>query len=260
MKTKTLVLRHWEDVVFENRNKVYGAYVLRRSYSKRVIVGWGITVAFVAALLYLSDLSLPDAASMIKPFESDNEREIKLSEPPSLHRKKPDPVQAPRPKSKPSSQIVVTSDPVETTVKTVEAVETVPDATGTGGSQDGTVEGTSTIPVVNLLYVEPPKVRDIAEVMPRYDGGQEAMMKFIKKKIRIPGSFRYLTEGGTVYVRFVVRPDGKVTDVEVIRGLSKDCDKEAMRVIEMMPGWIAGMQNGTNVPVRMVLPIKFAHE
>ncbi len=121
------------------------------------------------------------------------------------------------------------------------------------------MDGDAVEPVAEPVVIKPPVVRDFAEVMPMYEGGHEAMMKFIQKKIRVPSSFRMLAEGGTVYVRFIVRPDGKVTDVEIVRGISKDCDKEAMRVISIMPGWIAGMQNGTSVPVRLVLPIKFAH-
>lgn len=261
MKTKTMVLRHWEDVVFENRNKEYGAYALRRAYSKRVILGWGTTIAIFAALFYLPDLLVQGEVSVITPFESENTSRVLISPPPNFPPRKIESVQR-MPKTKRSDNIVVTREAVETVLEPVEPVIPSSADAGTEGSFDGSVEGTSTTPVADLLYREPAeqRVHDIAEVMPRYDGGTEAMMKFIRKKIRVPASFRYLTEGGTVYIRFVVRPDGKVSDVEVIRGLSRDCDKEAMRVISMMPGWIAGMQNGTSVPVRMVLPIKFAHE
>lgn len=259
MKTNTLVLRHWEDVVFENRNKEYGAYALRRAYSKRVIAGWGITVAIFATLLYLPDLVISDVKEIVKPL-SLTTTTVTILPPPPIRKKDPIVKQAQQSRPSTSTQVLVTKDPVVNTIEPTETFVASTDDTGLEGSLDGSVTGTSTTPVENLSYVEPPKVHDIAEVMPRYDGGTEAMMKFIRKKIRVPASFRHLTEGGTVYVRFVVRPDGKVTDVEVIRGLSRDCDKEAVRVISMMPGWIAGMQNGTSVPVRMVLPIKFAHE
>ncbi|HEY0740137.1 MAG TPA: TonB family protein [Chryseosolibacter sp.] len=259
MKTKTMVLRHWEDVVFENRNKEYGAYSLRRAYSKRVIAGWGITIALVAALFYVPDLLFSNVGEIIKPLPLHTTTVCVL--PPPVMQEKPKIIQQVRQtSSSTSSQIVITKDPVVNTIETTEVNTPATGETGEGGAIDGFVDGTSLEQVVEPVVPAPPVVRDIAEVMPRYDGGTEAMMKFIRKKIRVPASFRYITEGGTVYVRFVVRPDGKVSDVEVIRGLSNDCDKEAMRVISMMPGWIAGMQNGTSVPVRMVLPIKFAHE
>jgi protein TonB len=261
MKTKALVLRHWEDVVFENRNKDYGAYVLRRTYSKRVILGWGITVALFAALLYLSDLTLPDAADIIKPFTGDKEVNIMLNPPPIIPPRETQRTRLEQPRTTTtSSQIVVTTELVETTADPIQGLASSPDDTGLEGAVDGYVDGNVAAPITEPAVVVPPVVRDFAEVMPQYVGGYEAMMKFIKKKIHVPGSFRFLEQGGTVYVRFVISPDGKVSDVEVVRGISKDCDREAARVISIMPNWIAGMQNGTSVPVRMVLPIRFAKE
>jgi periplasmic protein TonB len=257
MKTKTLVLRHWEDVVFENRNQEYGAYVLRRAYSKRVILGWGITMALLAILLYFPNLIGVDRAEIIAPLIPKGPF-IDLQPPPVFPKNLPKPVQPQQAQRSQSTQIVVTSDPVDAPVGPIDNVTASTDDTGAGGAIDGYPDGTSVEPIVEPVAPPSKTPIDIAEIMPRYDGGTEAMMKFIKKKIRIPNSFRYMTVGGTVFVRFVVRPDGKVTDVEVIKGLSKDCDKEAMRVISIMPGWIAGIQNGTSVPVRMVLPIKFA--
>ena len=64
-------------------------------------------------------------------------------------------------------------------------------------------------------------------------------------------------DDGTVYVRFVVSKDGSISEVKTIRGISADCDKEAMRVVSMMPPWRPGKQNGKPVFVRFVLPIKF---
>jgi periplasmic protein TonB len=256
MKTKTLVLRHWEDVVFENRNQAYGAYVLRRAYSKRVILGWGITMALVTIVLYFPNLIGVDRADLIAPLIPKGTL-LELQPPPVFPKSKPklEPRQL-RQRSQ-SSQIVVTSEPVDTPVEPIDNVTPSTVNTGDGLAVDGYADGTSVEPIVEPVAPPTNTPIDIAEVMPRYDGGTEAMMKFIQKKIRVPNSFRYMPVGGTVYVRFVVRPNGKVTDVEVIKGLSKDCDKEAMRVISIMPGWIAGMQNGTSVPVRMVLPIKF---
>lgn len=256
-----MVLRHWEDVVFENRNKLYGAYTLRRDYAKRLILGWGISVAIFAALLYLPKLVTPGAHEVIGPVPLTS-TSVRVLPPPPIKRNIPIVKQVQQSRPSASTQVIVTKDPVANTIESTEPHTPTTDDTGVEGTFDGSVDGTSTIPVVDLPYTEPVehRVHDVVEVMPRYEGGMEAMMKFIRKKIRVPASFRYLTEGGTVYVRFVVQPDGKVSDVEVLRGLSKDCDKEAMRVISIMPGWIAGIQNGTSVPVRMVLPIKFAHE
>ena len=94
---------------------------------------------------------------------------------------------------------------------------------------------------------------NIAEVMPKFDG----MVDFLSKKLRYPGSARRLGITGKVFVGFVVDANGNVTEVKVIRGIHPDCDKEAVRVVSMMPQWSAGIQNGRNVAVRMVVPINF---
>ena len=65
---------------------------------------------------------------------------------------------------------------------------------------------------------------------------------------------------GIVFVRFVVNYDGRVIDVEVIKGIHADCDREAARVIALMPAWRPGMQNNMPVSVRMVMPVKFKLE
>jgi protein TonB len=84
------------------------------------------------------------------------------------------------------------------------------------------------------------------------------MYNFIRSKIHYPASARRMGLEGTVYVSFVIDRDGKVIKVEVIRGLSPDCDKEAARVIALLPGWNPGRQNDVPVMVRMTLPITFA--
>jgi protein TonB len=93
--------------------------------------------------------------------------------------------------------------------------------------------------------------------MPMYEGGFEAMMRFISQKIKYPNSARQMGIEGTAFVQFVVNSEGKVTDVAIVRGFNAACDAEAARVIALMKNWKAGQQNNTAVSVRMVLPIKF---
>lgn len=62
---------------------------------------------------------------------------------------------------------------------------------------------------------------------------------------------------GTVHVSFIVSKNGSISDVKVLRGISSECDKEAVRVVQMMPAWKPGKQNGRNVNVRFILPLKF---
>jgi|GEM_PF-2180669 len=90
------------------------------------------------------------------------------------------------------------------------------------------------------------------EKMPQYTGGEAAMGKFINDNIRYP---KGNNKEGKVYVTFVVRKNGKITDVSVLRGFDEYFDKESVRVIKIMPNWIPGEQKGKKVDVKFILPI-----
>ena len=96
-----------------------------------------------------------------------------------------------------------------------------------------------------------------AEIMPEFPGGGEAMRRYFAKHARYPTRARDAGVEGTVLVRAVVRPNGALTDLKVIKGIGFDCDKEAMRLISKMPRWIAGEQDGVKVPIYKVIPVQF---
>jgi protein TonB len=127
---------------------------------------------------------------------------------------------------------------------------------GTVG-EAGPSEGTGTVNVEVPAVVVPPTIFDRAEVMPAFEGGLEALYKFIKKKIHYPAASRRMGIDGTVFVSFVINSEGKIVDIKTIKGISSDCDKEAERVVSLLPNWSPGMQNHRPVSVRMTLPIKF---
>jgi protein TonB len=95
------------------------------------------------------------------------------------------------------------------------------------------------------------------EQMPQFPGGEDELFKFISDNLHYPAAASELGIEGRVTIRFVVSKTGAVTNVEVIRGLDPACDKEAIRVVRMMPNWIPGRQNGRNVPVYYTLPILY---
>jgi protein TonB len=254
METKALVLQHWDDVVFENRNKQYGAYPMRRAYSRRVILALGISVSIIASLLLLSTLKGP--SSKIEPPVIPG-KVFELSDLPQLPPLKKHAASEPVIPTQTNSNTtpVVVTDDVLPTLDTGTPVE-LPGDIG-DGSVSFTGEGSGVAVIVEPLPVELPKVLDIAEVMPVYEGGHEALMRYILRHMRYPASARRMGIEGTVFVKFVVNGDGSVSDVHVIRGIHPDCDKEAVRIIALLPGWIGGKQGGMPVGVRMVLPIKF---
>jgi protein TonB len=97
----------------------------------------------------------------------------------------------------------------------------------------------------------------VVESMPQFPGGDAARMKFLQENIKYPQMARESGIQGTVYVTFVVEPDGSVSDVRILRGIGGGCDEEAIRVIQKMPNWNAGMQRGKPVRVQFNMPIKF---
>ena len=92
---------------------------------------------------------------------------------------------------------------------------------------------------------------------PHFPGGEYEMNKFIASKIRYPEMSKEMGNNGTVYVKFSVEADGSISNVTILRGVDEQIDREAMRVIKMMPNWVPGCVDGKVCVIRFVLPIKF---
>lgn len=105
---------------------------------------------------------------------------------------------------------------------------------------------------------ESTQVFTVVEEMPVYQGGINELYKFLGNNIKYPEQAKTDNIQGKVYVNFVIEEDGKVTNVKVLRGIGGGCDKEAIRVVSIMPNWTPGKQRGKNVRVSYNLPIKFA--
>ena len=98
-----------------------------------------------------------------------------------------------------------------------------------------------------------------AEVKPEFPGGKEALLMYLKRSIRYPTVSLERGAQGSVVVQFVVDKDGSITDIEVIKSVDPDLDKEAIRVVQGMPKWVPGMQNGKPVRAKYTLPITFKY-
>ena len=95
----------------------------------------------------------------------------------------------------------------------------------------------------------------VLEVMPQYPGGPNEMMKYIQENIKYPQSAKDNKIEGRVFVSFVVEKDGSITNAAVIRGIDKECDAEALRVVSSMPKWTPGQQKGEVVRTQFTIPI-----
>ncbi len=101
------------------------------------------------------------------------------------------------------------------------------------------------------------RIHVVVERMPEFPGGEAAMNQFINRTIRYPVIAQENGIQGRVVVQFVVNTDGKIVDVEVVRGVEESLDQEAVRVVKAMPPWNPGRQGGKNVRVKYTLPIRF---
>ena len=257
MKTGENESRSWEDIIFEDRNHEYGAYAVRKAYPSNVNRATTVTLGLAAAIAAYSFVAtnkhiVPDV-EIRKPitdiFDEPKIEPIKPPEPPAAKIQRTKGVLPP----------VATANPIEDVV--------IPDEPQAfqGGDETGTddVSVVGTPGVIEDVAVEAPPVEIVdavflnPEVAASYKGGMEAMARFISKNLRYPAIARRMEIEGTVYIGFIVGKSGEILEATVIKGIHASCDAEALRVVNLMKDWSAGMQAGAPVKVRMVLPIKF---
>lgn len=262
MKTEGVVLPQtsWDDIVFERRNKDYGAYINRKNYSKYVLIALGITVVVLILVL-----AAPAIAELLKSARSSEEPKLKemtvsLDQPPPITPQPPPPdVRIP-----PPVKTIIKFLPPKVTEKEVVEEEEMPTIEEIKENETGAVavEGTGEVvfdepaPVVAEESDED-KIFYAVEQQAEFPGGLQAMMKFLQKNIKYPASAKRMGIEGRVFVKFIVDKEGGISNMEIVKGINADLDKEAMRVIKLMPPWKPGKQNGRAVKSQFVLPVYF---
>lgn len=270
-----LISNEWADIVFQGRNKVYGAYQLRRSTGKRNI--WAMVfVAAVAAVTYLglAAYNSYQAAQKAK-FEAEMEASlIETKKEAKVEKKTETPkVEQVQKVEKVKSSIAFTPPVIkkdsevkpEEEMKTQDELKETKTAIGAfdvkGNDESG---GTVLQAVEKIATPEPPKqeaeqnkVFDVVEQQPQFPGGMGALNQWLGSNIKYPAMAAENGIEGRVIVQFVVERDGSVSGVHVVRGVDPSLDKEATRVVAQMPKWIPGKQNGSAVRVKYTVPVTF---
>ena len=119
-------------------------------------------------------------------------------------------------------------------------------------------EGTSPeMVVVGYESAEADNVFDVVEQMPEFPGGTTELMKYLSQNLKYPKEAEAANEQGRVIVTFIVEPDGTPTSARVVQSVSPLLDAEALRVVQTMPKWTPGMQNGKTVRVKYTVPVSF---
>ena len=98
---------------------------------------------------------------------------------------------------------------------------------------------------------------DVVEDMPEFPGGSQKLKEFIEENLRYPKELEETCVQGRVIVRFIVERNGKLSNVKVVKSVDPVLDKEALRIVKLMPRWIPGRQNGITVRVKFYIPIIF---
>ncbi|HEX8037949.1 MAG TPA: TonB family protein [Chryseosolibacter sp.] len=247
----------WDEMVFERRNREYGAYLLRKGYNHNVAVGLIVTVLVVTLILlspYLAKwLRGSDGAVNTPP------RKLvytELSAPPPIDKPKPLPPAVQLPRLKKVIKFVPPRVVKEDVVQSAPVIEDirVNDTDATEVNEPAAVVFDEPVEEVvsddNELFT-------VVDQQPEFEGGYDALMAFIKQNMQYPNNARRMRIEGTVHVGFIVSKTGEISDVTVLRGFMAECDREAVRVVKLMPRWKPGKQNGRNVNVRCILPLKF---
>lgn len=261
MKPEMILQADFEDLLFENRNKDYGAYALRRSYNNRMYIG--VIVMLLTALFFYffqrwnanTRQLIPLVTSYITscPVEIS---QVELVKPKAV---KPTKVKAA------TIQYTVPVLVKERVTPLAEISELEKDVHIGVTTQDGLPESE----LKDSPFQEPaalgtetgekaPEIFEKVEFMPEFPGGMEALYRYIGRKIRMDD--KELEPGTTLRAlcRFVIDADGKVTQWTLLQGTGSEVlDAEMLRVIASMPQWRPGLQNGKRVAVYFNLPFVF---
>lgn len=253
-------------VVFENRNKNYGAYVIRESYNDSLMksllcLSSLIVLVFGSAYAYnkAHEVASTEKGIVLDDLPKPLEYVTEVNNTPPT----PEPVQNNTPPAAaPAGGMgtIIDDDGAETNTVNIEnPINGVGSATATGTSPIGTE--TSTVnaapPAVAVIPAAVPEVF-IAEEMPEFEGGVNGLMRYVMQNIAYPDIAREIGKEGTVHVSFVVNEVGNVEGVKVLKGIGYGCDEEVVRVIGKMPRWKkVGKNSGRPVKVRFTIPVSF---
>lgn len=252
------------EMVFDGRNRSYGAYVLRTEYDKRLMLIMFSLLAFIGLSYgtYIFIKNLPEEKLPPPPVDTS---QFTVQAPPVEEDTPPPPPEEPPPpmeKTVAFTPPVVVDIPVEDQIPIQEDMEDTKASTETNETDNVTWEVQPEVEVVQEVEQKEPEIYTYVDEEAEYPGGYAAMVAFFQKNLNYPQVAQENNIQGKCYVKFVVNGNGSVSSVQVERGIAgcPECDKEAIRLVKMMPGWKPGKVNGKSVPSWFRLPINFALE
>ena len=268
----------WCDLIFEGRNKEYGAYKLRTQTGKRnfkAIITIAILAALCIILFYIKagyhayqaahakneNVTEISALNQPKKKEAKVERKVQVEEKKEVVKEVKSSIKFTAPVIKKDADVkpeeeMKTQDQIMQTNTAIGALDVK------GNSDQGEILKVTQRVETEPVKAEPKpevenKVFDVVEQMPSFPGGPSALMQYLSSNIKYPVVAQENGVQGRVVVSFVVERDGSITDVQVARSVDPSLDREAQRVVRNMPRWIPGKQNGQAVRVKYNVPVAF---
>ena len=274
MSKVDLIDNNWVDLVFEGRNKEYGAYVLRKDTGKRNLKSMLIVFATIIAIMVGVWAKVAIENAFPKKVAMDTDVELmKLAEKKEAKVEKKAPVKVEEQKvvEKVKSSVKFTPPVIkkddevkpEEELKSQEDLNKTNTAIGSFDVKGNDEAGGEVLKAKEVIaQPEPPKeeetkIFEVVEQMPSFPGGMQALMEYLGNNVKYPVVAQENGVQGRVVVSFVVERDGSITDVKVVRSVDPSLDKEAVRVVKSMPRWIPGKQNGQAVRVKYNVPVAF---
>jgi len=249
----------WDEIVFEYRNKEYGAYPLRYNYPKILSISAAIVIlVFLAAMI---------GRQILREEIAQRERSVKvinyaeLEQPPPIERVE---IEAPKAAAKYVAPEITVEEPEEEedfmTMDQVRGMlETQPEEIPTGEERPSEVEKIIVVapPPEPEPELEPEPEPVVIVQPPEFPGGVEALQKWLGSHLNYPAMAVRMGIEGTVVVEFTVGVNGKLSDAKVVQSLHKLCDNEALRLVKSMPDWTPGAAESVKQTAKVTLPIRF---
>jgi periplasmic protein TonB len=261
MNPKEILHSDLLDIIFDNRNKSYGAYALRRDYNHRLKTATAAGVFIFITLSFSINYFNPSAA--ISDAITWAKEEVDLT--PISDEKE---IETPKPEHKPVQQQtsteaftnhiqIVDNNVITNQVPTVDdlAVADIDVSKKTGVEPTGIPNPITPSPVAAQPEEKKPAEAAIQR-QPEFPGGKEAWSRFLTRYLRMPEELA-AGEKKTVLIRFLVSEDGSITQFTVVQSGGEAFDNEVIRVLKKMPKWIPAIQNGRNIAVTFSQPVTF---
>jgi len=246
----------FDDIVFEDRNKEYGAYRLRKRYNRNVSIALLIGVLIIATAVITPYINAKALEGRAKRAERQVEIKMeKLDQPTEL-------VAPPPPPPPPPTDVVQQQRYVPPVVVDSIKPEEVKQLM-TADQAQSEVTNKEVVEVVQQVKEEVQEAEAeevpfvVVEEMPMYPGGDVELLKYIMEHVQYPEVAKENNIQGRVIVRFCVTAKGGVSQVSVLKGVDPELDKEAIRVVNTLPAFKPGKQGGKPVPVWYMVPMTY---